>query len=126
MARQMLNVFLFLLLIVPTSDALEIPEAVVTTAVVQRAPVDVVDVLNAADISLFCFTRVAGAEPPTRIEHVWFRGEQQMARVTLPVNAPEWRTWSSKRVLPDWQGAWRVEVLDAEGTLLQTVEFELQ
>jgi hypothetical protein len=43
----------------------------------------------------------------------------------LPVRSSNWRTWSSKTVLPQWVGQWQVEVLDRDGTLLKTIAFSL-
>ncbi|MCK4537098.1 MAG: DUF2914 domain-containing protein [Desulfuromonadales bacterium] len=114
-----------LLVICSTAWGIEIQVGVMTTAVEERAPVDNVEVFPAADGQLYCFTRVTGAGEPTEIVHVWYRGEQLMSRVVLPVKSPDWRTWSTKSFLPDWQGEWRVEVQDVEGSLLKILKFKL-
>lgn len=105
---------------------LTVTQGVITTQVVDRAPVDAVEVFPASVGKLFCFTRVEGATGDTTITHVWYRGSEEMARIELPVRAGDWRTWSSKRILPSWGGEWRVEVRDAAGNLLQTIPFTLQ
>ena len=46
-----------------------------------------------------------------------------MARVVLPVRSADWRTWTSKRILPQWTGRWKVEILDSDENLLQTITF---
>ena len=75
---------------------------------------------------VFCFTRLVGLEYPAAVTHAWFHEGKTMARVDLNVNSADWRTWSSKRVLPGWTGLWEVKVLDAAGKVLGTAEFELQ
>ena len=49
-----------------------------------------------------------------------------MSRVELPVKSTNWRTWSSKKLLEDWPGAWRVEIQDAQGNLLEKLSFVLR
>ena len=118
-----------LLLCLPTlvlAAPLQVAEGTITTAVAHRAPVDLVASVQADVGRLYCFTRITGAGGDTRITHVWYRGAKEMARVTLPVRSADWRTWSSKRILPGWAGAWRVDVLDAGGNLLRSLPFVVQ
>ena len=75
--------------------------------------------------TLYCFTRVVGAEGETVVYHLWYYGEELMSRVELPVKSPSWRTWSAKELLEDWPGTWRVEVQDAEGNQLEKINFKL-
>ena len=124
---QLLLVAALLAVSAPVSAAgLTVSEGVITTQVVDRAPVDAVEVFPASVGKLYCFTRVVGADEATTVTHVWYRGETEVARIQLPVKSADWRTWSSKTILPGWSGAWRVEVRDAENGLLQTIPFTLQ
>jgi type II secretory pathway predicted ATPase ExeA len=75
---------------------------------------------------LYCFTKVTGAQSPTRITHVWYFEGTEKARVDLAVNSASWRTYSSKIVRPDQLGAWHVNVLDSVGTVLKTLKFEVK
>ncbi len=68
---------------------------------------------------LWCRTRILGADDPTTITHVWYRDGKTMARVELAVRSNDWRTVSSKLLLPDWTGVWEVKVLDPAGTILR-------
>jgi len=74
---------------------------------------------------VYCWTLVAGAEEPTEITHVWYYGEKKMAEVKLSIKSPRYRTWSSKTILPEWIGDWKVEVVDAMGNLLKCISFEV-
>lgn len=106
--------------------AITVYDAVVTTAIVDREPADSVEVLPIQNGQLYCFTRIIGAGESTVVYHAWYRGEQLMSRVELPVNSPDWRTWSVKRVLEDLPGEWHVDIQDAEGNLMRKVGFQLQ
>ncbi len=72
---------------------------------------------------LYCHSLVEGVEDSTAITHIWYYGPKEMARVELPVKSPHWRTWSSKRILPQWEGWWRVDVLSVEGDTLTSAYF---
>jgi hypothetical protein len=43
--------------------------------------------------------------------------------LNIPVRSSSWRTWSSKRILKEWQGIWRVDILLPGGKLLISKEF---
>ncbi|SDL49331.1 Protein of unknown function [Geoalkalibacter ferrihydriticus] len=107
------------------AQRLEIAEGVVTTGIVERVPVDAVESYSTTVGRLYFFTRIVGAVEETAVSHVWFYEDEEVARVTLPVRSSNWRTWSSKNVLPDWTGNWRVEVIDAKGYVLHEVTFTL-
>lgn len=118
--------FTVLLILVPTfAWALDLAEGVVAAGVEQRQPVGVSEHF-AADIGrVYCFTRVRGASGEESVTHVWMKEGKEMARVELAVRSDNWRTWSSKRVLPEWRGAWTVKVLDQTGVELASIPFTL-
>jgi Protein of unknown function (DUF2914) len=127
MKRFSLLVSLVLLLTAPgLLWALEVSEASLTTGIQERMPVDQVEVLPAGVTTLYCFSRIVGAAEETMVQHVWFRGDAELARVELPVRSINWRTWSSKRIPAAWTGDWRVEIQDQFGEVLTTLPFTVQ
>jgi Protein of unknown function (DUF2914) len=102
--------------------AVDVAEAVVAKAVVDRQPQDTGSTFPADVGQLSCWTKVTGAEGAS-IHHVWFHGDTQVGDVELQVGGSPWRTWSKKTVPPDWTGAWHVEVRDAAGTVLKRIDF---
>ena len=80
----------------------------------------------AGTATVYCRTRVVGATEPATITHVWYRDGKSMAHVELPVKSASWRTYSSKRLLPDWTGTWEVRVLDEAGNLLRAETFTVE
>nr|WP_320050285.1 DUF2914 domain-containing protein [uncultured Desulfuromonas sp.] len=105
--------------------ALEVVDASITTRIVNREPLDSLNTVPAGIDELYCFTRVSGATDDTWITHVWYCEDQELARVRLPVRSSNWRTWSSKQILPQWKGAWRVEVFDENGEAILIVPFSI-
>jgi hypothetical protein len=85
-----------------------------------REPMGVAEGFPADVGRLFFFTQVSGATAGEGIRHVWIYDGREVATVDLPVEAPTWRTWSSKRVLPHFRGDWTVEVRDGAGRVLLT------
>lgn len=104
----------------------KVADAVVTTGIEKQMPVDKIDVYPADYGKLFCFTRIVGAEKETQVTHVWYYQDDELARVVLPIGSSDWRTYSSKRFLPQWAGQWRVVVLSEDGRELATVPFVLE
>lgn len=128
MVRYFLSLLMVSGLFVWTAEAsaVRVTDAVITTAIENQMPVDRIDVYPADYGKLFCFTRIVGAEKDTQVTHVWYYQDDELARVDLSVGSADWRTYSSKRFLPQWAGEWRVVVLDVNGDQLTTVPFVLK
>jgi hypothetical protein len=107
------------------APTLEVGVAAISKDVVDREPVDAGISFSASDGTLYCFTKIAGAQSPTQISHVWYFGAAERARVDLDVNSDNWRTWSSKIIQSHEVGSWRVDVLDSAGTVLKQLQFEI-
>ena len=75
---------------------------------------------------LCCFTEINGADEPTHIQHVWYHGNKEMLRIKLSVRASHWRTYSAKRILSEWTGNWRVDVIDDEGRRISQSYFQVK
>ena len=104
---------------------LQVEVATVSKDLIDRAPVEAGSSFPASVGKLFCFTKITGALNPTHVTHVWFFDGTERARVELEVNSPSWRTYSSKIIENHEAGAWRVEVVDSAGNVLQTLNFEV-
>lgn len=110
--------------------ALTLGDAAITRGVSERTPLDRIKVYRLNSDSptgrLYCFTRIDGAASDTSVAHVWFYGAREMARVELPVRSSRWRTYSSKKILAQWTGDWRVQVVAADGRLLGELAFRVE
>lgn len=72
---------------------------------------------------IYCWTKIISKNVPTTIKHVWYTEEEQAAEVTLNINYPSMRTWTSKAI---WAGKWRVEVVSETGEVLASTDFTVK
>ena len=105
---------------------LQVADGTITTAIENQMPVDRIESYRADFGKLYCFTRIVGAQENTEVTHVWYYEDDEMARVTLSIGSADWRTYSSKRFLPQWAGNWKVVVLDREQNVIGEVPFVLE
>ena len=109
-------------------ETLQVAEIVLAKSYdsVIKAPVDTASTFTVDVGKVICYTRITGAEDSREIIHVWYHEGKTMAKVKLPIGSPNWRTYSSKNLLPSWTGKWEVKVLDESDTVLATVGFTIQ
>ncbi len=105
---------------------LSVEESAIALDVIDRMPVGSDSTFVASVGRVYCWTLVAGAEGEVAIHHVWFHGDQEMADTELSIGGSPWRTWSNKAIMPEWTGAWRVEVRDSAGNVIETIRFTVQ
>jgi hypothetical protein len=73
--------------------------------------------------TLHCWSKITGAHGETTIKHIWMRDGKEMATVELSVKGDPWRTFSQKKIAPQWTGNWEIKVVDADGTTLKSISF---
>lgn len=124
----LLALVLLLTTVVPSlAGSLKVAEAAVTTKVSKGKPIDSVHRISYRTVkALYFFTRTVQDEAgETRITHRWFRDGNLVKETELPVKARRWRAYSSLPVDAASVGQWRVELLDAGGTLIKSLEFKV-
>jgi len=127
---EVVVVLICMCLLIPTVEAqvagkIEVAAAAICKDVVDREAVDVGTRFPNSVPRLYCFTKIVGASQPTEVVHVWSYGDVERARISLGVKTSSWRTYSSKAIQAHETGAWRVDVLDTAGNLLETINFEV-
>ncbi len=108
-------------------DIAKVSRSVLTTNVVEREPVDALQIeipRHTFHDKLYFFTEINGLQGQN-VRHLWYFQNQLMADVQLGVHTPRYRTFSSKNIMLNQVGLWRVEVRDAQNHLLATKEFRI-
>ena len=99
-------------------------EAAVGASVAEKALVGAAESFPSGTAAVFCFTKITGGAN-SEIEHVWYKGDTEMARVKLAIKTSPMRTWSSKKLPADAKGDWRCDVVQA-GKVLTSVKFKVE
>ena len=73
-------------------------------------------------VEVHYLTRVKAETVPTTINHVYSVDGKEVASVPLAVKGSPWTTWSRKSV---WPGAWKVELKDESGVVIESKEFSV-
>ena len=94
-----------------------------TSAIEDREPVDNLTQIPNSQQRVYYFSDLRGLEGQI-VTHRWEYNDQVMAEVKFKVGGPRWRVYSSKNLLPEWQGKWTVVVLDESGWPLKASMFE--
>jgi len=110
----------------PAAPSIKVDEMAVCTSVEDRQPVGTDTSFVKTIGQLYCFVKITGESDSTSIFQTWIYNDKEMAKVELSVKGKSWRTWSSKRIVEDWVGNWKVEVSDATGNILKTYEFVIK
>lgn len=105
---------------------LQVVRDAVATGIIDREPIDAGQVFSATLDRIYYFTEVQSEMPTSEITHVWYYGDREMARVTLPIEGSRWRTWSSKQILPGWTGQWKVEAVTMGGAVAASQPFSIE
>ena len=106
-------------------DLPTVKQAVMCERVEDRTPRGIRGIYSSSVGKLYCFTELTDIPAEGTIYHIWYHGEREVARVGLPVSPPQWRTYSSKIILPGWKGSWRVEIVYGDH-VLKTLAFAIE
>lgn len=106
---------------------LTVSDSALCTAISDRMPEGKADEFDKNSVTkIYFWTKIEGATENTSIKHVWYLGETVIGEISLNVNSPSYRTWSSKTIYPGLQGDMSVAVLDAEGNELVKKTFKVK
>ncbi len=105
---------------------IEINNFVIALSVEERVPQGVSTTFSSSVSRLYAFCEINGALEEINLMHLWYYEGKLMAVVKLAVKSNSWRTYSSKNILPEWTGQWRVEATTEDGLVLYTSEFEIK
>lgn len=100
----------------------DVARAIVTTGVAEREPINDLSTVLAGNKKVLFFTELREMDGQ-EVKHRWSFGGEVMAEVAFNVGGSRWRVWSSKNLIPEWAGEWKVEVVDAEGNVVSEKSF---
>jgi hypothetical protein len=110
----------------PETESSLTAEATLCTGVVDRMAQGEATTFSSDIGEIYLWCRIKGAEDTTYVEHKWYYRGEEKAAVKLSVKGSSWRTWSSKKILPEWTGGWEVRIVDADQKVVKTLSFTVQ
>jgi hypothetical protein len=103
-----------------------IKRMVVCESISDKEPVGIKDTFSGPIEKVYCFLEAGQIEQVTTVTFVWYFEGEEMARVALPLEKGyRWRTYASKKI-SGLKGNWTVDLLEASGIVLNTVNFQVQ
>lgn len=100
----------------------EVARSAFTTGVDNREPIDSVSSLENNKTKIYYFTELRNMQGQT-VKHRWEYKGKIMAEVPFQISGSRWRTYSSKKLDPSWNGEWKVSVVDEAGNTLSVNTF---
>ena len=74
---------------------------------------------------IICFTNFDPVPKKTHVFHKWYKRDRLISRSKLTLNPPKWSSFSSMQLRNVDKGAWRVDITDANDTILKTLRFSI-
>ncbi|MFQ5638585.1 MAG: DUF2914 domain-containing protein [bacterium] len=99
-----------------------VARAMFTTKVTEREPVDSIDTLYTDVNKIFYFSDIRDMTGKT-VRHRWIYDGRTLFEKSFDVKGPRWRVSSSKRLMPEWTGEWKVYITDSTGSILREDSF---
>jgi hypothetical protein len=103
-----------------------IKRLVVGTGVENGEPVGVAETFPASTEKVYCFLEATDIAKDTEATFVWFHGEKEMLKFSVPLKmGPRWRTYANKN-LRELKGDWKVEIRDPDGKVVKDTKFKVE
>lgn len=101
----------------PKASTGSVARGIFTSGVQNHEPVDQLSEATSDTGTVLFFTELKGFEGET-VTHRWEYNGENMAEVKFQVGGSRWRVWSSKNLLPEWTGIWKVSVVNGNGKVV--------
>ncbi len=88
-----------------------------TRTIDEREPTENLENLTNENGQVKFFTELRDMSGQTAI-HRWEYDGKIVAEVEFNVKGPRWRVWSSKSLIPQWTGDWKVSVVNGAGEVI--------
>lgn len=104
----------------------EVARAVFSSDVIDREPIDnigntvKVDYNGIQKVYFFTDLRSMGG---SKVIHRWLLDGEVMADIPFDIGGDRWRVWSSKRLLPGFEGTWTAQVVK-DGKVIASRSFQ--
>lgn len=103
-----------------------VARALFASDILDREPIDelgeVINVEYGEIQRVYFFTDLRDMEG-SQVSHIWKLDDQVEVEIPFDIGGNRWRIWSSKRLMPGFDGKWSVDVVK-DGEVLETRSFD--
>jgi hypothetical protein len=98
----------------------------IASSVENREPAGIAATFPATQEKVYCFLEFQNVPAETPVTVVWTLGPNEMGKVPLTIKPfSKFRTWANKTI-GGMKGDWKVDVVDASGTVLKSAAFKIE
>ncbi|MGC8492765.1 MAG: DUF2914 domain-containing protein [Syntrophobacteraceae bacterium] len=108
-----------------TAAKLHLKQAVMCQRVENLTPVDSGVVFSVSSGQVCCYTSFDSVPRHTVIYHRWYHRDELSTQTRLRLYPKKWSTYSVIQLRETDVGPWRVEVVDQNGRILDTLRFSI-
>ena len=112
--------------IVLGETTLSVETAAIATGVENLTPIGVGEKFPATIGRVYCYSKILGGSEGNSVKHIWYYGDKKVSEMSLSVKYSSFRTYSYKTIPSNWTGKWRLEIVSDDGTILKTLEFNVE
>ncbi len=99
--------------------------AVMCEEIENYLPVHPAVVFSIAQEKIICFTTFDPVPETTDIFHKWYKRDRLVSLAKLTLKPPKWSSFSSMQLRNLDKGPWRVDIENADETVLKTLRFSI-
>ncbi len=100
-------------------------QSVMCEAIENFKPVSPSVVFSISQGEVFCYSSFDPVYEKTHIFHKWYKMDKLIFTMKLTLTPPKWASFSRVQIREADKGPWRVEIRDADNTLLKTLRFSM-
>lgn len=100
-------------------------QAVICESIDNFKPVNPGVVFSISSGEIFCFSEFDPVFEKTHVLHQWYKKDKLIFTMRLTLSPPKWASFSRIQIRDADKGPWRVEIHDADGTILKTLRFSM-
>jgi hypothetical protein len=106
----------------PVAPDGQVTQAVFTSAVINREPIDRLSSLTNDKTRVYYFTEIQNMAGQT-VRHRWEYQGEIVLDYQFEIGTDSWRIYSVKTLDPEWVGEWKASAVDAAGSSLSVNTF---
>lgn len=108
-------------------SGVRVSRASICASVVDHEPMAKGELFPRDITKIYCFSEIAGIEEPLTVLHKWYYKYKLMGSVALRVKSKRFRTYSTKKIIPEQVGDWKVEIVNGQtDAVMEMVTFKIE